>query len=230
MVFRDGRRRTDHFISARWLALDFDSPEYPLAQALNEWCDTTHLIGTTKSHQRTKGDKPPCDRFRLLVPFDREITSIDEYVYNYDLMVERYGADSQAKDPARLFFPCEAIASTETSGLLQPVRLVPEGVTTYSHREAAFQERTEHYRDAKIIPSWLRARLDTEIPFGKRNNAIYGLAKDLTGFGLAPEKIYSLVLASRTYAGQSISPSLAQEIRAAITSGAKGGFPRDRRD
>ncbi len=59
IVWQRNCRKRDNFLSCRLMVLDFDDPGYSLAQCLNDWCDTVHIIGTTKSHQKEKTDPPP---------------------------------------------------------------------------------------------------------------------------------------------------------------------------
>lgn len=70
----------------------------------------TGAIFTTKSHQKEKGNKPACDRFRLLIPLSRQLkVSIDDYSLFYDFLAKilkiEDKIDKACKDPARMYYP-----------------------------------------------------------------------------------------------------------------------------
>jgi len=215
-----GRRCKEAFGGARLLALDFENPEYPLAQAINEWCDTVHWIGTTRNHQREKGGIT-CDRFRLVVPWAETITDADVYQYNYKVIGDRYGADMQCNDTARLFFPCQQVVSMNLEGEFQLVLTPP---AEWMDRKLRYQQRSETYQRAGFIPGFVRRKLEVSIPTGKRNITWYGLAKDLAGHGFSQFEIVQMILASVTYRGAVMSRGLIKEIEDATARGMKDGL------
>ena len=79
--WREGRRTGESFLCSDFMALDFDDPTTTLAQAVNEWCDTRHVIGTTKSHRKEKNGIV-CDRFRIIAPWSESIFSLQAYKQN----------------------------------------------------------------------------------------------------------------------------------------------------
>lgn len=114
IVWVGGIRKADAFASALWCALDFDDGTYTLAQAMDDVTQAglAHVIGTTKSHGKPKGDTPACDRFRMLLRFDRVVDS--RAIYDRAMraaMQDFVGADKSCKDAARFFFPCVDIVS-----------------------------------------------------------------------------------------------------------------------
>jgi hypothetical protein len=114
IVWAGGIRRAEAFASALWCALDFDDGVYTLAQALDDVTSAglTHVIGTTKSHGKAKGDTPACDRFRLLLRFDRVVDSRALYERVMRAAMDTFpGCDKSCKDAARFFFPCVDIVS-----------------------------------------------------------------------------------------------------------------------
>lgn len=207
IIFAEGHRLSANFVKARLLVLDFDSPGYTLEQALRDWCDTIHFIGLSKSHQRDKGGIV-CDRFRLVVPYEREITCGDEYHHNYQLMAKRYDSDQQTKDKARLFYPCTEVVSVCVDGFYQPVDKVPE----------RYKSQSKTLISTGVIPNWTRHYLvHNVIPEGQRNTYCFRIAKDLLRMGFVPEEVLDKILASPTYSTRT-SPLLTREIQNAIKS------------
>ena len=49
ILWRDGRRAEEEFLSAAWCVFDFDGG-FDLQEALRAFTDCVHIIGTTKSH------------------------------------------------------------------------------------------------------------------------------------------------------------------------------------
>jgi hypothetical protein len=113
-IFRNDYRNKNNFISADWLALDFDDG-WPLTSAIGT-CranDLTHIIGTSKSHQREKHGDDICDRYRVVLKLSRRITRQEDFAatwYRAWVMFSRR-ADRAARDPSRFFFPCRDIVS-----------------------------------------------------------------------------------------------------------------------
>lgn len=213
------RRCLEAFAGSRLLALDFETPDYTLAQAMREWCDTIHWIGTTRNHQREKGGIT-CDRFRLVVPWTAEITDPELYRYNYHLVGDAYGADLQCKDTARLFYPCQTVVSMNVEGEFQPVKPLPEG---WLARRRHYEQRRELYARAGFIPLSVRRKLDQVVPTGKRNTTWYGFAKDLAPYGFESPRILELILGGATYRGVLASESLIREIQGCIDRGLRDG-------
>lgn len=206
IIFKDGRRRGDNFLEARWLALDFDTPEYSLSQCMKDWCDTIHVIGTTKNHQKQKGAHPPCDRFRLVVPFAEVINCARTYEHNFKIVGERYGADSQVKDKARLFFPCQEIVSVQTEGEMQPIVEAPAITEAPQQSQACF---------LSYYAKWF---LINKIPVGERTVSVWRFAKDLLKYGENADNILAIVLSSATYRDDPPNAETMGKIRQAIRS------------
>lgn len=119
-LFKDGKRTERNFVAANFAALDFDSPETPLADIHRRICDMTHILGTTKSHQKEKNGVI-CDRFRLLLKFEKPIENIFTYRKTMKKLIDHYGSDKACVDGARFFWPCKEILSIEECGYLQEV-------------------------------------------------------------------------------------------------------------
>lgn len=205
IVFNGGHRLGANFREARWLALDFDTPEYDLEQCKSDWCDTIHVIGTTKNHQKQKGDHPPCDRFRLVVPFVATITCPRTYEHNFKVIGARYGADTQVKDRARLFFPCQEIVSVVKEGEFQPIIEAPV-------------EAPPPVVDQCRVSGYARWFLKTKIPIGERSIACYRAAKDILRMGKSDHDALAAILGSATYVSEPPSEHAMGKIRGAVKS------------
>lgn len=217
-IFSDGHRCIDSFVEARLLVLDFDHPGYSLAQAINEWCDTIHWIGITKSHQREKNGIT-CDRFRVVVPFETPITSEAAYKYNYRRIAEHYDtADPCTKDGGRLFFPCQEVVSVCLDGEPQPVVPIP---AEDFKRAADKADLIKQQRKCHVVPSWLWASFERIIPHGKRADTIWRVSKDLTRYGYEEDEIVGMFLASPTFKDPLPSASSIKVIREQVKSGVK---------
>lgn len=120
VVFFGGRRKQDCFVKSYVCALDFDSPEYDIQKADAVFGAYKRIIATTKSHQLDKNGVV-CDRFRVILFFEKPIDALDRYRYNMKQMANKHPCDRKATDGARFFYPCKSIVSVK-SGKLLPVK------------------------------------------------------------------------------------------------------------
>lgn len=187
-IWNFGKRLKANFVEAHFLALDFDEPGEETLEELNQGLqDHKRIIATTKSHQKEKAGLI-CDRFRLIIPFDKPITDLKTYEYNIQLALKRYSwADSSAKDAARFFYPSKEIlyCDTQSEYLWEvkdfPTRIVPE----------FFHQETPHGQ----IPNWvLRFINDGDLgPGNSRNCRVYACIVSLLKQGFSEEKIVNLI-------------------------------------
>ena len=145
IVWEGGKCLTSGFLESGWMTLDFDETPYTIDQALRDWSDTVHVLGTTKSHQVEKDGKPPKDRFRIIAPWTAPITSAATYRYNMERLVDRYDADRTCIDAARFFWPCRKILSVQLEGYLQDVEDAPERELVITNRETLAAARAAVY-------------------------------------------------------------------------------------
>lgn len=218
-VWTGGVRRQENFTRADWCVLDFDDGEMGLEEACETFCDMVHLIGTTRSHRKEKGG-PPCDRFRVLLKFDRPVTDLREYRYNMKKIIARYPADPAPKDGARFFFPCTMIVQAASEGYTEELLPVPDNF------ERPNLGRFRAYGKAGVLPPKVRYSLMTTVPVGHRNPTWYGVAKDLTRCGLSEVEIIDLIVSSKTYEGK-IGPDLLAEIAQCVANGTKAVLKED---
>lgn len=169
--WRLGACLSENFIDSHWMALDFDETDYTLAQALGDWSDSVHVIGTTKSHGIPKDKKPAKDRFRIIVPWAEPILCAKTYAYNLERLIASHGADATCSDPARFFWPCREIISVNRSGYLQPVKPYAEPERLAVNSEQLAELRRDVF--GRALPVWIadfvnRGKLP---PFQKLNGS-----------------------------------------------------------
>lgn len=213
-IWLQGYRKEVNFEYADWCALDFDSGELSLDQAVDNYCDMIHVIGTTKSHQKAKGGGQPVDRFRVLLKFDDRIDNLRLYRWNMYRLSQKLPADPACRDGARFFFPCTEIVSVSADGYTQEINTdIPD---TFD-RPAATRRAIESGQ----VPGWVQGALANVIPIGERNGTIYRIAKDLRRCGFGHDAIVHMILNSRTYRGTIIPPKLSREIEQTVGSAVK---------
>lgn len=194
-VWKDGKRCQENFLRADWAVLDFDSGEMTLEEACRIFCDTIHLIGTTKSHQIAKDGKPACDRFRVVLKLERTTTDLGEYRATMASLVTRYPADPAPKDGARFFFPCREIASSLDEGYTEQLVMPTESPLTPEQEAIKRSVRRLRYERLGKLPGWVSAFLKQGrlVRGGGRNNTVYAVVRELSDLGFEEEEIRKLV-------------------------------------
>lgn len=149
------------------------------------------IIGTTKSHQKQKGERHPCDRFRVIiklrVPINKE--NIEDYASTYAYLNKMADGklDTSCKNPARYFNACERIIHVNQDGLeLQPVEAVK-----IEHRQQSSLAITSNTRGH--ISYKTKDFLEKGAKEGERNVRLYLAAKDLQQQLYPPTEIYDLL-------------------------------------
>lgn len=214
IIWKDGIRAQNNFLSAAWCVLDFDDG-MTVKEAKEIFADKIHIIGTTKSHQVAKGDVPACDRFRVFLKFVKPITDLRLYRCNMERLVHEYHSDKACKDGARYFFPCKEIVSCVDFG-----REVSVNVFVPDSFEKFVPKFSPAYAQAKIIPRWLEKELSVAQPVGIRNNWVFSKSIVLAECGYSKDEIITEILNSATYRG-SVSPETLRDIKLAVKNGMK---------
>jgi hypothetical protein len=171
MVFGGNARSEANFLSTDLMALDFDGG-LTLEEAQTLFAPYRHVIATTRNHQKKKNNIV-CDRFRVLLPLERTVTSVEEYRATWDAFKERYPAmDPACKDLARLWYASAGIVSVSEEGEYAAVeKPKPKPESNAPKKEIAEGER------GKLS----RSTLDLLIfgtGVGGRNNAVHKAARD----------------------------------------------------
>lgn len=170
-VWDGGYRVKKGFIGASWFALDFDSPEMTLEEAKRTFCDMTHVIGTTRNHQKEK-DGIKCDRFRVVIKAERIMRDVNEYEFNMRKMTDRYPIDRACVDGARHYFKCSDIVQIVDDGY-------PEEVLEYEGYEESAEEKAKRLRETRAsyrvfgkLPDWVEDFLTNGVTKDRHETAL----------------------------------------------------------
>ncbi len=211
-IFKDGYRVQANFLFADWVGFDFDDGELSLAEAVeNVFCDMTHVIGITMSHQTEPEWR---DKFRVMIPLERRVDNLALYRHQIALGMKRWPCDEKCKDGARFFYPCREIVSVNTDGYSWEI---DEKVPPEPDYSARAEDRVKH----GSIPAWVRSALQVEWRTRTKNDTCFKLGCALGILGYSPEAITNMILGSPTYLGKA-APK--KEIFDAVESGVKRGL------
>jgi hypothetical protein len=211
-IFREGYRVQANFMFADWIGLDFDSGELSLASAVeNVFCDMTHVIGITMSHQTEPEYR---DKFRVMIPLERRVDDLALYRHQLAVAMEKWPCDEKCKDGARFFYPCREIVSVNLDGYSWEI---DENVPKEPDWSARTAIRVKH----RIISGWARTLLTTEWPPHTKNDSCFRLGCHLGTLGYSPAEIVDLILDGPTYAGGG-APQ--KEIFDAVKNGVERGL------
>lgn len=220
IVWQNGTRGGKNFICAHYLGLDFENPQVTVADMLQQFSDSWHILGLTRNHQKQKGQDKPCDRFRLLLKFERPITCFREYQYNMELHTSFLGADESGTDGARMFFPCSEIVSVNSEGEYEWIRDAPseeeeKAKIANAEKRGDFERSSYTGALSRYALRWIM----NVIPEGDRNNTCLRLGCEFYRAGYESEYAMEKILASPTYAGTHLSEELINEIQSAVRNG-----------
>lgn len=101
-----GTRKRVNFESIELITLDIDGG-MTLQEASEKlkYLRCSYILATTIGHQLNKNGVV-CDRFRIVVPLDENITSIEEYNLNWNSFSRHFTVDESCKDVSRFYFGC----------------------------------------------------------------------------------------------------------------------------
>lgn len=122
-ILRDGTtRRNSNVESFNCIFLDIDQG-LTIGTAIDRIKDQglKAIVGTTRNHQKRKGESPACDRFRIIL-FLSDHHEVEEFngYWNaaYSLFPEM---DQACKDPSRIYFKCSEIVEVIDGDDFNPV-------------------------------------------------------------------------------------------------------------
>lgn len=203
IIWKDGHRAEDDYLSCKYMVLDIDAnwtlkEAYDFVQANNY----SAIIGTTKSHQKIKKkenspDEPACDRFRLIMPFEREIKDLATFRYNmYKLMHIDclLPADPAAKDGARFFYPCKDIYKYYLGNPFPVYEIDKEYLEAEKEKFLKSQEKLKIRKDGGVLPTMVSELLTFGPPNGwTRNTTCYKISLTLFEHGWDTEAVYNVL-------------------------------------
>lgn len=191
--FTNETRREEFFSHAYVVGLDFDDG-LKLCQAVdNVFAGMRHIIGTTRNHGKEKNGIV-ADRFRVILQFEHKISDLRTFKWNLDGLVKGYDSDKNARGGSRPFFPCTNIVSIEDGDLVE-VEDPPDSYLDNTVKDAEL----EAFAKIGQMPLWLQHNLERSIAPGNRNNAVFGMAMDLSKIQASRDYVVEKLRQSRVY-------------------------------
>lgn len=228
IVWRGGRRVKEAFLAADYYALDFDKPydadgaPVNLGTVSRYFCEHWFIIGATRSHQKSKGKDPPCDRFRLLLKAEETIKKASDYEYNLKALADEVGSDPACVDAARFFFPCTEILEVNVGEDLYAWQVDPAPAEeNLSAMGAVYAARCRRAWQKGELPDFAKRFLGEVIPGNTLHAPRFRFACDMARCGVSPDEAMELMLASPSFRGKTITPNLMREYERVMRDGYK---------
>jgi hypothetical protein len=186
ICWKNNRRLSDEFFCSDFLVLDYDDQKTSLDETLKWVKAYSHIVGTTKSHQKEKSGIV-CDRFRVVIPWHARINDLNTYRQNMERILSLMKSDLACKDGARIYQPCKKIISigdgkkAEWNAYEQPKKHEP---------------LNNYYTETKTIPLWLQDFMTTPPSNGERNKTAYKIAYYLARYGFSEQQCQSAVMSA----------------------------------
>lgn len=115
-LFKNDYRNGANFYETNLFTLDVDEG-CSLEEAKNIFKNYKHIIVTTRNHQKGKDNKPPCDRFRVILFLEAAIHDSDTYLATWQSLYKKFPfIDSSCKDAGRYWFKSQDIISVNHQG------------------------------------------------------------------------------------------------------------------
>lgn len=187
-IWEKGTRSKANFIYSDFLGLDIDNG-LPIAEAVEMFRDTVHIIGTTRNHQREKKGVV-ADRYRIIIPWESRITCRREFESSLAAIGKKIDADSSGYDAARVFWPCASIVSKIDPGPDWELATVtaPEPKREYEQRTAPVtgiaEPETKTYNFVKRGVLW---------PNYERADSIFRSSLDLFRCGYDHDTVLAMI-------------------------------------
>lgn len=225
-IFKDGYRNLVNFETAYCIGLDVDNDgrteEMTLAEARRAFAEYKHLILPSRSHQKEKDGKPPCDRFRVILFFDQPITDVDTFYATWFWCKSQWPAiDPQCKDPSRFYYRHSSAASIQENGhLIKPELPQPKEITKGNVELSALSPSDR----GKLSRNTLEFLIDGADK-GNRNGTTYKVAKEFQQNLFTMEETEARILEAlhrtNTFARDFTEAEAKQTIRSAFNTEAK---------
>lgn len=193
IVWTNNRRLKANFEFSDYCALDFEHPDVTLTGVKKRFCDSWHILGTTRNHQKQKENNPPMDRFRLVLQWERRITCVKEYEYNTKKLADELQADIAACDGGRVFLPSQYHSHEFGDDLYVEEVLVP---TNTGGNDYKYEQK---YHNAGILSPFARHALMNVIPVGSRNSTFFKVACELSRLGVSMEEAQNRIVNCPTF-------------------------------
>lgn len=191
----NGRRAISDLHRIGLLVLDVDAGE-TLGSAVERFKDFKHIIATSRNHQKEKNGVV-CDRFRVVLFLDSEITNDKDFKATWETAYKRWQfIDKACKDSSRFFYPSPEIISINESGRHYPVSVAPSG----GLRDATMDSRgpesgTNEYRSLVKGDLW-KSTLDLltfGAPAGQRHTRLIQAVGNMREQGYSQPEVIELL-------------------------------------
>lgn len=198
-IWRNGRRLGENFLGSNFMTYDFD--EGTTVEAVIKYCtdrDVAFVIGATRNHQKSKNGKPPCDRFRLVIPFAETVEKNEDLKHTLRIGARALCVDPSCNEGARLFFPCTKILA------------IRDGLAVYHEKAPPYKPPVykQTLKRNNMLPRWLAEMAVQFVPpggtgggsyaFQGRNNFIFMLARNLAEHGLSDSAVMDICMKNPT--------------------------------
>lgn len=105
ITWQDNYRKRENFKSCEFCVLDIDGGlSYPQAVRIITERKIKAVILSTENHQREKDGKI-CDRMRIIMRWDKPITDLETYLFNYRAWNREFSGDRATAEGGRHFKP-----------------------------------------------------------------------------------------------------------------------------
>ena len=184
ITFEDNYRKAKNFKEAEAFGLDFDDG-MTIGTAVKAFKDYKHIIAPTQNHRKEKNGRI-ADRFRVILFFDKPVTSKAVYVDTVKEWMKKFPqADEACKDAARYFFKSTGIESTNDKGkLVTPTELVKLIKAPQDNKVINYKKKPLGFTNCM----WSIA--NGNFGDGERNSALLALTTNLKGLGYSKENAY----------------------------------------
>lgn len=184
VLFDCNIRAEANFRQSNLVVLDIDDG-LTLEDCIESVSNFRHIIGTTKSHQIPKGNKPACDRYRVIIAASSPCESLVDYKATLKYYSKLFGADRSATDGARYFFKCQDIISFSEFGDTIEWTKAKRKVPKY-HRE-----RIKGYVPPYVVDILMGRKLCRS---GSRHHSIFYASAELSRHGFTVEQMQDRIL------------------------------------
>lgn len=220
-MFVDGHRKRDNYANySDIIILDIDDG-LSIDKASEIMKPFTHIIATTKSHQKEKNGIV-CDRFRILLPCETPITlNSEQYSIMMKQVLKKFDfCDQVCKDSSRFYYPSKDSIVTHWQGFINFVwedfyseaikeskeeKEKRERLNNLNCRYSNNERRAEDYGIERTKADYLRSilgtpkllellKFHTKFGAGSRNTYLYSIGCYLKESDLNDEEIKNGIL------------------------------------
>ncbi|MCD4656278.1 MAG: hypothetical protein K8S87_01925 [Planctomycetes bacterium] len=121
IIFKGNYRSSANFDRTSFLIIDVDHG-LTINEGIEMFKNYTHIIGTTRNHQKSKRGEPAYDRYRIVLMLRKHIFSATDYDATWTAFTQNKSCfNNGCKKLFSLWFKCNEIRSVNNNGWLVPV-------------------------------------------------------------------------------------------------------------